>query len=77
MPLLWAPWYGYQPTPEALVQLGHSYSIWIMLTRPQLVNVGGVIAISLAVTHGLGRRESKLTEAQVSRAGQVRYAGYV
>lgn len=43
-----------------------------MLTRPQLVNVGGVIAISLAVTHGLGRRESKLTEAQVSKAGQVR-----
>ncbi|EZF32331.1 hypothetical protein TMEN_6710 [Trichophyton mentagrophytes] len=35
-----------------------------------LVNVGGVIAISMAVNHGLGRRESKLTEAQVSKAGQ-------
>ncbi|EZF21887.1 hypothetical protein H112_05061 [Trichophyton rubrum D6] len=42
-----------------------------------LVNVGGVIAISLAVTHGLGRRESKLTEAQVSRAGQDVFASSI
>ncbi|EEQ35749.1 hypothetical protein McanMca71_007984 [Microsporum canis] len=35
-----------------------------------LVNIAGVIAISLAVTQGLGKRESKLSEQQVSRAGQ-------
>ncbi|KAM5489299.1 hypothetical protein MaudMau93_003548 [Microsporum audouinii] len=38
-----------------------------------LVNIAGVIAISLAVTQGLGKRESKLSEQQVSRAGQVAF----